>query len=208
MNAGGGSGIAEVSLEVSRGRTIASRSMPIARVRAERRKDAFGAGNAPETRAATRRRRALTRNDPRARLLPHQTRRRACENHVPCPRCTRASGPPWCLTRCQNRKKRGFVRPRNRPGSAPPSRSRRPRPRLEHPSRRLSLRTSENAGRRRRYPRRASRGACFCSAVPTHRSPRAAIFRFRAAPACAETPRTIRFHLTCLTKFRNLPCSG
>ena len=159
--------IAEVSLEVSRGRTIASRSMPIARVRAERRKDAFGAGNAPETRAATRRRRALTRNDPRARLLPHQTRRRACENHVPCPRCTRASGPPWCLTRCQNRKKRGFVRPRNRPGSAPPSRSRRPRPRLEHPSRRLSLRTSENAGRRRRYPRRASRGACFCSPVPT-----------------------------------------
>ena len=57
--------------------------------------------------------------------------------------------------------------PRNRPGSAPPSRSRRPRPRLEHPSRRLSLRTSENAGRRRRYPRRASRGACFCSPVPT-----------------------------------------
>ena len=168
--------------------------MPIARVRAERRKDAFGAGNAPETRAATRRRRALTRNDPRARLLPHQTRRRACENHVPCPRCTRASGPPWCLTRCQNRKKRGFVRPRNRPGSAPPNRSRRPRPRLEHPSRRLSLRTSENAGRRRRYPRRASRGACFCSAVPTPirtSPPRAqqrffvSLVKFFFPPACA-----------------------
>ena len=144
------------------------------------------AGNAPETRAATRRRRALTRNDPRARLLPHQTRRRACENHVPCPRCTRASGPPWCLTRCQNRKKRGVVRPRNRPGSAPPRRSRRPRPRYEHPSRRLRLRTSENAGRRRRYPRRASRGACFCSAVPTplhpHRSPRAQRFFVSALP--------------------------
>ena len=154
------------------------------------RRISFGTGNAPETRAATRRRLAVTRNDPGARPMPHQTRRRARYIRVPCPRCTRASGPPWCLTRCLFWKEKAWCCcPRNRPGSAPPKRSRRPRPRFERPSRRLSLRTSEDAGRRRRYPRRASRGACFCSSVPTphaHRSESTAIFRReKKRPACA-----------------------
>lgn len=154
------------------------------------RRISFGTGNAPETRAATRRRLAVTRNDPGTRPMPHQTRRRARYIRVPCPRCTRASGPPWCLTRCLFWKEKAWCCcPRNRPGSAPPKRSRRPRPRFERPSRRLSLRTSENAGRRRRYPRRASRGACFCSSVPTphaHRSESTAIFRReKKRPACA-----------------------